>query len=122
MKELNPHKKAYYVCDSMQSVTEKAAYLRMQTELSIGEFYDETKPVDEIQLKCDILVFTVDFLEVAFYNYILCIGDCSVLIMDEINYSVNEKKFSNLLEDSLYFETGANFKPRLVGCKFYKTS
>ena len=118
MNKLNPSKKAFYICDTKELVNQTAIYLRMQTELSIGELYEEKIAMEESQLKYDILVFTADFLIHVIINNIFSLEDCSVIIFDEvINNSKNDADFSNMLE-SFYFGIESNFRPRLVCCKF----
>ena len=114
MKKLNPNKKIFFVCDRIPLVFQQGYYLEQQCSLSVGKFCSESKESTASELKSDILVFTADFLINLLSNKTLYLGDCCLLVIDEIHHAHNSHSFTKLIQlfcDPLESEV----KPRIIG-------
>ncbi len=90
--------------------------MRYQTGLTVGEFCGENKDIMESQLKCDVLVFTVGFLNNIIFNKMIDLEDCCCLFIDEIHHAKNGHPFVRLIED-YYVKAEGKYRPRIVGRK-----
>ena len=112
MKIINPNKKIIFVCDKIPLVFQQGFYLERQCNLSVGKFCSESKNSSEINH--DILVFTADFLMNLLLNKTLYLGNCCLLIIDEIHHARDNHSFSKLIE-MFYNPLDPDIKPRIVG-------
>jgi superfamily II DNA or RNA helicase len=114
MKIINPNKKIIFVCDKIPLVFQQGYYLERQCNLSVGKFCSESKDSTASEITSDILVFTADFLINLLLNRTLYLGNCCLLIIDEIHHARDNHSFSKLIE-MFYNPLDTEVKPRVIG-------
>jgi ERCC4-related helicase len=118
MKELNPSKKIFFVCDRIPLVFQQGSYLRNQCGLRVGEFCSENKEFMQSQLNADVYVFTCDLLINLLLTKQILLENCCCLIIDEIHHAKSNHSFARLIQH-YYDELENDFKPRLIGRMCY---